>query len=265
LRLVEIAGAEVQLEPPSGNGAERVLVVQLRNGRKGDKLDLSLQVEGSEQKRRLPAAVETLGARPRILNATASLSELPVVVRNGELPAGTFSSIAIKTDGSEVAAVAIQCNGAEEKLRIGAREAWGSATQVSKDNIFLTIDPGGRWAAGCLVNASVENADGLLSEPVVLGRIVRLPRIEAITFTGDRLSDGNYAAILTGQDLEVIERTGWDGKSGVPVASMPTPVAGPSLRQTLRIGMPWPSPAPRSPVFVWLRGEQDGRETNVRY
>jgi hypothetical protein len=265
LRLVEIAGAEVQLEPPSGNGAERVLVVQLRNGRKGDKLDLSLQVEGSEQKRRLPAAVEALGARPRILNATASLSELPVVVSNGELPAGTFSSIAIKTDGSEVAAVAIQCNGAEEKLRIGAREAWGSATQVSKDNIFLTIDPGGRWAAGCLVNASVENADGLLSEPVVLGRIVRLPRIEAITFTGDRLSDGNYAAILTGQDLEVIERTGWDGKSGVPVASMPTPVAGPSLRQTLRIGMPWPSPAPRSPVFVWLRGEQDGRETNVRY
>src|ERR1035438_10054518 len=35
------------------------------------------------------------------------------------------------------------------------------------------------------------------------------------------------------------------------------------LLQTLRIAMPWPSPTPKAPLFVWLRGETEGRATRV--
>ncbi|MBL8228891.1 MAG: hypothetical protein JNL98_10455 [Bryobacterales bacterium] len=265
LRAVEIAGAEVQLEPANAQGLERVIVVRLRNARRGDKFDLAIQVEGSEQKRRLPGAVEALGPLPRIVSAKTALSELPVAARSGELPAGSFSSVTMQVEASDVASLTLSCNDGEAKLRVGVREAWGSATLLSKDTIFVTLDPGTRWPSGCAMNASIENADGLTSEPVALGRVVRLPRIESISFTGERLSDGSYAAVLTGQDLELIERAGWDGKPGAPVSSMPGSVAGPVFKQTLRVGMPWPSPAPRSPVYVWLRGEQEGRESSVRY
>jgi len=34
-------------------------------------------------------------------------------------------------------------------------------------------------------------------------------------------------------------------------------------RQTLRVVMPWPSPSPKAPLYLWLRGETAGRATTV--
>jgi hypothetical protein len=38
-----------------------------------------------------------------------------------------------------------------------------------------------------------------------------------------------------------------------------------SQKQSLKIALPWPSPNPRAPVFIWLPGESEGRTTKTRY
>jgi hypothetical protein len=63
--------------------------------------------------------------------------------------------------------------------------------------------------------------------------------------------------------LETVEKTGWDAARGLTVPELPRPIAGEGAKQSLRISMPWPSPTPKSPLFVWLRGESEGRATRI--
>jgi hypothetical protein len=63
----------------------------------------------------------------------------------------------------------------------------------------------------------------------------------------------------------MIEKTGWDAKTGFPVQGIPTPVPGSPQEQTLEVALPWPPPSPHAPVYVWLRGESEGRLTNAKY
>ena len=103
------------------------------------------------------------------------------------------------------------------------------------------------------------------SEPYVLGRVVRLPHIVKFQLTDEKEGGHLYLGSLTGQELQTIERTGWDGKNGYPVQGFPIPVAGDRDEQTLRIQLPWPPPSPRAPLYVWLRGETEGRLTEAKY
>jgi hypothetical protein len=100
------------------------------------------------------------------------------------------------------------------------------------------------------------------SDPFTLGKVVRLPRIESFALTDEKSPDGFYG-LLKGFDLDTIDKTGWASATGLSVADLPRPVTGEGARQTLRIAMPWPSPSPKAPLFVWLRGETDGRATKV--
>jgi hypothetical protein len=166
---------------------------------------------------------------------------------------------------AQVAAALLRCDSATQRVRPGERERLGSLFQTAPAQLFLTLDPAGLGQAGCNVSVAVESFEGALSEPAVLGRMIRIPKIEAISFTGTKLPDGTWEAVLTGEDLETIEKTGWGPESGVEVTALPSPVAGQARKHTLKTGMPWPSPAPRSPLFVWLRGEAAARKTSVRY
>jgi len=63
-------------------------------------------------------------------------------------------------------------------------------------------------------------------------------------------------------DWTLIPETGSEKPVSIAVRTateLPRPVAGEGSKQTLRIAMPWPSPTPKAPLFVWLRGETDGR------
>jgi len=71
--------------------------------------------------------------------------------------------------------------------------------------------------------------------------------------------------MLTGQDLQMIEKTGWDARTGFPVQGIPTPVPGSPQEQTLEVALPWPPPSPHAPVYVWLRGESEGRLSKAKY
>jgi hypothetical protein len=129
--------------------------------------------------------------------------------------------------------------------------------------MFLTFEPGLIGTAGCTLTVVVEAGEAR-SEPLTAGRLVRLPRIERLELTDDRLAGGNYAGLLRGWNLETIAKVGWDASNGAAVEQPPLPMAGERGKQELRTGIPWPSPTPRARLFVWLRGDSAGRATSTR-
>jgi hypothetical protein len=75
--------------------------------------------------------------------------------------------------------------------------------------------------------------------------------------------DGTHQYELVGQNLELIQKAGWNENAGLAVSEMPAPLSGPGLKQSLLIRLPDP-PAPGSPFYIWLWGDQQGRETSIK-
>jgi len=94
---------------------------------------------------------------------------------------------------------------------------------------------------------------------------VRLPRIEKFSLGPELIAKATYGGWIEGEELESIEKTGWNPAHGVAVGGPPVPVANHGSRQRMKIAMPWPPPAPRAPLYVWLRGENTGRKSTVVY
>jgi hypothetical protein len=260
---LESPGADVALQP--GDGSSRDAVVRLKPGAKaGDRIELAARFDGLAQAVRLPVMLQVAAARPRIREAKASVPrDLNVAMREGELPAGSWVSFAVRVDGS-APSLALNCSDAARTiqpvtLRPGERQASAQWTQAG-DAWFLSLEPGAVGPSGCTLQAAIETETGK-SDPMALGRIVRLPRIEALSLTDERSAEG-FAATLRGFDLETIEKVGWNAQLGVATADLPRP-SGDGGRQSLNVIVPWPSPTPKAPLYVWLRGETEGRATKV--
>jgi hypothetical protein len=227
-----------------------------------------MRVEGFPDPVPVAGVIEVAGPRPHISSVSMSLpDDLGVALREGELPAGSYASFSMRVEhAGGRPAMELDCEDRDSRMVLRAGEKRGAAKleTAGADLVFLSVDAGAAGRPGCALSASVEAETGS-SDRRVLGRVVRLPRIEAFEVTDEKAGDGRYFAVLTGQDLELIERTGWDQEHGLSVDGLPKPVAGAGQKQSLRIVMPWPSPAPRSPLFVWLRGESEGRVTKARY
>ncbi len=263
---IETDGASVELGPPGS--AVRDIFVRLNDAaRKGEMLKLALRIEGMHAPLEIPGAVEVAGPRPRITGMERSLpDDLGVTVRPGELPAGSFVSFSLRTENVEgQPSVQLGCGESEPALtlHVGEKRSEAKLDSAGPGMLFLSVDPSVVGRPGCTLMSSVEAAPGR-SDRHELGRVIRLPRIESFTLTDEKAGDSAYAGILTGQDLELIERAGWDATAGIPVESLPRPVAGEGQRQMLKIALPWPSPAPHAPVYIWLRGESEGRATKAR-
>jgi hypothetical protein len=255
---MEGEGAAIKLDPPGPDPATRTATVTLGNGlKKGDHIDLVFLQEGSTEKRRLAAAIDILGPRPQVRSVKTSVpKDLGVSLNPGELAAGNSCSFSLEIDSSApVTDVQLGCGGVTRPTPFSA---------TGPTSLFFTTEPG-FGPPNCTLTAAIQNADGLTSEPATLGRVLRIPRIESLVFSGDKNADGTYSAILTGQNLEVIDKTAWDNTAGQQVTELPTPLAGQQQRQSLRIHMPWPSPSPKAPLYIWLRGESSGRLTTTLY
>ena len=143
--------------------------------------------------------------------------------------------------------------------------AGASLTSAGPGALYLSADPGAVGYPGCQLSATViVDPDGR-SDPFILGRVVRVPRLDKFTLTSEKAGDASYIGAVDGRDLDVIEKAGWDATNGLPVDSIPTPVAGEHPSQSLRLALPWPAPAPHAPLYIWLRGESQGRKTSVTY
>ena len=238
----------------------------------GDPLPIAMRITGLEAPVELKEGFQIVGPRPAIARASASFPpKAGLGLREGELPAGRPVSFAIGVEHLHpLASLQLGCRSDgqfQSRLTLVPGRPQG-ATRLDvtgKDTLFLSLDPGSLSATGCSLAVVVDNETTGSSDPHSLGRVVRLPRIERFVLTGKKLGNSLYEGILTGEQLHHIARAGWDESRGHPVAGIPTPFADNPEKQTLRIALPWPSPEPHAPVFIWLRGEDRGRPTQVRY
>jgi hypothetical protein len=248
--------------------------IRLKTGlTKGQGLPLVLKVQGFENPLIVPHAIQIVGPRPRIRSVQKSLAgALGIELAPDELPAGTAAGLALAVDqlhDSTRQRLELGCEAGElrKSLTLSAGEPSGGAslTSAGPGALYLSVDPGAVGYAGCRLSATVmEDPEGR-SDPFILGRVIRVPTLDKFTLTAEKVGDSNYAGVLEGRDLDVIEKAGWDAANGVPVESIPTPLPGDAVRQTLRLVLPWPAPGPHAPLYVWLRGEPRGRKTAVAY
>lgn len=262
---IESQSADIDFKSPG-----QLLVTLHEDVKKGDRIDLMASVKNVHEPIVFPGALQVAGPRPRIGATRASLPEgIGIALLRSELPAGLFTSFSVEVQHADE----------QPSFRLGCRESTRSLAAIDLKpgeqtssarlraaglgNLFLSFDPGSVGQPGCTVVATVETASAGVSDPHELGRVVRLPVIDSFELTDEKLREGVFAGWIKGQDLETIEKTGWDPHNGVPVEQLPSAVQG--QKQVLKIAMPWPAPAPKSPLYVWLRGETEGRLTAAKY
>ena len=239
----------------------------------GAHFPLILEVKGLDEPLTLADAIEIVGPRPRITTVRRSTpGSSGIELHDGELPAGTTVGMVLDVKGLH--------DGTRPRLELACRSGDGRrALSLSPDDhaegaalsfagpgeLYLSLDPGTVGYNGCTLGATLQIQPEGKSDAVPLGRVVRLPKLDQFTLTSEALGPATFAGILEGSDLDLVEKAGWDSEHGLPVDTIPVPVPGKGAKQTLRIALPWPSPAPHSPLYVWLRGEKDGRKTTVAY
>ena len=267
------ASAQFELTPGAPGSSERTASVHLASGlQAGQTLELQMKVEGMTQPVALKAALVVAPPRPRILTASMSrLQNLGLEQRPNELPADTFLTYSLRVahaDGQ--AEVRLACEDpaqtlAPQDLRPGEKGSGARLDQAGAGVLFLSLLPGAIGQPGCELAATVQTPAGGVSDRWKLGRVVRFPRIDKFSVTDEKVGEGQYAGILEGEHLETIGKVGWDAAHGLAVDTLPAPVAGDALRQTLRVVVAWPSPSPQAPLYIWLQGEDSGRRTETRY
>lgn len=260
----------------SGNLIERSVTVKLHAGLSaGQILSPSMKIEGIHEPVGIPGLLRVAPPRPKIVSVNESFRKTGgVALHPGEIPAGVAVSFALHTENVSAApSLEVTCanaGDAKQTLDLKPGGQVGQNGQAELDYtgdgiLFLSLVPGAVGQSGCEMTADVATLDAGASDPVALGRVIRLPQIDKFSLSGDALGGSLYSGALTGQDLQTIEKTGWSATTGYPVEGIPTPAPGSAGEQTLRIELPWPPPSPGAPVYIWLRGEDQGRKTNATY
>ncbi|MGH9327194.1 MAG: hypothetical protein ACRD2B_11010 [Terriglobia bacterium] len=255
------------------NVTERKATLHLHPGlQKSDLLDVKMEVKGLNKPIAVVGVVQVAGPRPKIVDVKDSFpNDGNVTLRKGELPAGSAVSFVLRTENVDAQpTLTLACKQSDEtlqdlKLQPGEKQADAQLDSTGENMLFLSIDPGAVGQSGCRLTATVSTEDDGTSGPYPLGRVIRLPQIVKFSLSDDKIGDSLFAGTLTGTNLQMITETGWNSKAGYPVQGIPTPLPDNSNEQTLAIELPWPPPAPGAPVFIWLRGEKQGRKTNARY
>ena len=239
----------------------------------GDRFALVLKVDGLDSPLTVDDAIEVVGPRPRISAVRKSMpGNAGMELHEDELPSGSTVGMVLEVSGLHAGArprldLSCQSGDARHPLALSPEEpaSGASLSYAGPGQLYLSLDPGAVGYTGCALAATLQIQPEGRSDMVPLGSVVRLPRLDQFTLTAEPLGPSTYAGILKGSDLDLVEKAGWDPQHGLPVDAIPAPVPGEPGKQTLRIALPWPAPAPHAPLYVWLRGEKDGRRTPVNY
>ncbi len=240
----------------------------------GESFAIRLKVQGLDAPLAVADALVVVGARPKILSAEKSPgADAGVEIRPDELAAGANAGFVLHVahladptaDSETPPRLELGCRTGElrKHLALSPSDTVNGATLsvAGADSLYLSLDPGQVGYPGCELTARLTVEPRGASKPVVLGRVVRLPTLGTFTLSTEQLAPNQYAGVLKGRDLDVIERAGWDPQNGLPVTGIPAPVS--PTEQTLKIAVPWPAPAPHAPLYIWLRGEKTGRRTKL--
>src|SRR6185312_16149252 len=255
----------------AGSGDARTVTVKLKPGIKpGTLLSLKMNIANFEQPVSADDVFEVTGPRPAISSVRESVQEAPgVATHPDEIGANSLVSFEMNVaHASVISEVDLSCeNGDSAPLKIKPGDAKDDlkVTQESADTLFLAFRPRSVGPPGCGITVRLVTPKNGASQPRKLGTVVLLPQIDSFEISGDKAGDTSWFGTLAGRDLEGITKVGWDATEGTPVDAIPVPVTGPGNRETLRVAVPWPAPSPHAPLYIWLRGENQGRQTSARY
>jgi hypothetical protein len=265
---LEAPDAVLNLNPSEPNQVERGLTVTLKSAPKpGTALPLTAYIEDRSEPLRLPGGLRVTGPVPAIASSKLSLpAQMAIAVRAEEFPAGyTLNAMLDVKNIERKSALRLACAdgvGASDTLHIGGQTGKWALQQLSPDQLYLAYDTSG-LPAGCSLQAVIDNGQGGSSQPAVLAHILRVPQVDAFTVADGSADNGTRPYQLTGLSLEMIEKMGWDDKTGTDVAGLPTPLPGQGLKQSIQIRLPDP-PAADTTLRIWLRGDEKGRSTTIK-
>jgi len=268
VKKLEAPDAVLSLSPPRADQVERSLTVELKSSPKpGVTLPITEYIEDRSEPFRLPDALQVTGPLPVIASSKLSLpSQMAIAVRAEEFPAGyTLNAMLDVKNIERRSLLRLGCAdgvGTTETLHIGGQTANWALQQLSPDQLFLAFDTSG-LPAGCSLQAVIDNGRGGSSQPATLANILRVPQFDSFTAADSPRQNGIRQYQITGQNLEMIEKMGWDDSNGLEVSGLPIPLPGPGLKQSLPINLPDP-PSPDTVLYVWLRGDTKGRTTVIK-
>ncbi|MGB6484092.1 MAG: hypothetical protein WBE86_11460 [Candidatus Acidiferrales bacterium] len=268
--------ADWKLAPAAANStgsADREATIHLSSkAKEGSLISAKVFVGGIQEPLEISGLLRVAGPRPKILNARKSfVAGEGVELYDKEIPASPDVSFAIQGEHFDSRSrLHLECESAADTLQDltltpGERNGPNELDFAGDGMLFLSVNAGGVGQSGCVLMATLIDADTGASDAYSLGNVIRLPQIDKFSLTDEKLGDSLYAGILTGQNLQTIAKTGWDAKKPLPVQGIPTPVPGQPQEQTLKIAMPWPPPSPHAPLYIWLSGETAARVTSIKY
>ena len=267
LSKLQAPGVSFDLSPATPGKSDRSVTIQLKSDLKpGTALPIQADVADRNEPMTLPDALQITGPLPTIASSRLSLpNNMTIALPPDEFPAGY--NLAAMLDVRNVtpkSTVTLACSedvSAPVTLHVGEQNSTYSLQQLSPDQLFVSADTTA-FPAGCLLQATVSNGTTGRSAAFTLAHIIRLPEIESFESTAQVQNDAKRWYALSGRNLEMIERAGWDQLEGVPVSGLPTPIQGQGQRQALQISLPDPPPA-HANLYVWLRGEKTASATTL--
>ncbi|HKE29548.1 MAG TPA: hypothetical protein VKB88_44665 [Bryobacteraceae bacterium] len=265
---LEASGADFTLNPAAENQSERGLTVELKSSpQPGTALAVRAYVQDRSEPLTFPGALQIAGPLPVIASSKLSLpSGTQISLHPDEFPAGyTLNALLDVRSIARNSVLRLSCaegSGEQAALHVGEQTAHWSLQSLSPDQLFLAFDSSA-LPAGCLLQAVIDNGRDGSSQPFTLAHILRTPQIDSFTVSATPPQNGVRHYQLAGQNLEMIQKLGWDQASLVDVSNLPTPLPGPGLKQSVEVTLPDP-PNPDAVLFVWLRGDKQARESTVK-
>lgn len=266
LTKLEAPGAALKLGPASGEGERSVTVDLNSSPEPGAELAVKEFLEDRSQPLTLANALEVTGPLPLIASSKLSLpSGMALAVRGNEFPAGyTLNALLDVKNIQRSTILRLACADSvadHASLILGERTAHWNLEQLSPDQLFLAFDTSG-LPAGCALQVVVDNGRGGKSQPFPVARILPVPQVDSFNVVADPLNNTRQYR-LTGTNLELIAKLGWDAANPVTVSELPAPLPGPGLKQSIDVNLPDP-PAPDANLYIWLRGDQQARATTIK-
>ncbi len=263
LKSLQTSKGSATLGGASADGTLRHVTFLLPSGMKaGGELSLQAALADRSQVLNLGQAIRVVAPRPEI--AQISMSSLPaqaVHLDDGELPGEQVINVMLYVRNLPADnGIKLECDspGSESvTLRPGQQSGGAKLEQLSSDQLFLTLDTG-TWMNGCSLQAVITSHVGD-SAPHRIARIVDLPVMNRLELSPAESSQQVHA-MLTGRNLERIERVSWAPDRETVVATLPQPISDGLQRLDLSLQA---LPSPESTLYVWLRGDAKARTTTI--
>lgn len=265
---LESPGIVFNLSAPVAGEGDRAVTVQLKSDPKpGTTLPINVYLADRSEPLTFPNALQITGPVPVIASSKLSLpNTIGISLRQNEFPAGyTLTAMLDVKNIDRKSVLSLGCSddaAQSTSLRIGEQTAKSNLQQLSPDQLFLSFDTSA-LPAGCLLQAAIDNGREGKSEPFTLAHITRIPQVDTFTVASETPQSGARPYTLTGLNLEMIQKVGWDSDDGADVPGLPVPIPGQGQRQNLEVRLPDP-PSPKAFLHLWLRGDRDGRTTATK-